>query len=38
MQNFKFTVHNIFLSKQGRYIGNQEDIRARILGVKNQTK
>lgn len=23
---------------QGRYIGNQEDIRARILGVKNQTK
>jgi len=23
---------------QGRYLGNQEDIRARILGVKNQTK
>ena len=27
-----------FIFMKGRYIGNQDDIRARILGVKNQTK
>ena len=26
------------LPLSGRYLGNQEDIKARILGVKNQTK
>lgn len=34
--NSFFTRHDFY--SKGRYIGNQEDIRARILGVKNQTK
>jgi len=37
--NLKPIKHNdAILPLSGRYLGNQEDIKARILGVKNQTK
>ena len=37
---FDFLLFSVFdfIFMKGRYIGNQDDIRARILGVKNQTK
>ena len=38
-ENFKPITHKDAIAPlRGQYIGNQDDIKARILGVKNQTK